>query len=77
MIKSGGSIVRKVFLGALTTILVFSMETASVFAAGPGIGRNYVDADNDGVCDYANSSCVYVDADGDGLCDGCGIYHGC
>lgn len=55
--------------------MVFSFETASVFAAGPGLGggRNYVDADNNGICDYADSGCVYVDADGDGICDTCGM----
>ena len=67
---------RKVFSGILTAVLVLSLETATVFAAGPGAGRYYVDADGDGVCDYAGSACAYVDDDGDGICDTCGTIHG-
>lgn len=68
---------RKVFLGVLTAVITLSFGTINVFAAGPGVGRNYTDIDSDGICDYAGSNCIYVDADDDGICDGCGIYHGC
>lgn len=29
----------------------------------------YRDADGDGVCDYAGTSCRFADEDGDGVCD--------
>lgn len=58
--------------------LIFSVCGTTAIAARPVAGRNYVDADGDGVCDnygnYGNgcgrrSGCGYVDADGDGICD--------
>lgn len=66
---------RKVFLGVLTTIIALSVGTISAFAEEPIGGRNYVDSDGDGICDYANTICGYMDEDGDGICDNCGIYH--
>lgn len=65
---------RKVFLGIWATIIALSVET-SVFAACPAAGCNYVDADGDGICDYAGSFCNYIDSDGDGICDYCGSFH--
>lgn len=68
---------RKVFSGILAAVIVLSAGT-SAFAAGPGRGRCFTDADRDGICDNAGSACVYADVDGDGLCDVCSLSHaGC
>ena len=67
---------KKVLAGILTAVLVLSLSTVSVLAAGPGCGRNFVDADGDGVCDYAGSHCRYTDENGDGICDNCGALAG-
>ncbi len=65
---------RKVISGVLAALTVLSISTATVFAAGPGNGRYFTDADNDGVFD--NAVCIYEDTDGDGICDVCGTNHG-
>ena len=54
----------------LATITALSLGLTCVVSAGSGAGCRYVDADGNGVCDYAGSGvCNYVDADGDGICD--------
>lgn len=53
----------------LATITALSLGTTSVVATGSGAGCHYVDANGDGVCDYAGNTCSYVDTDGDGICD--------
>ncbi len=68
---------KKVLLNMLTAVIVVSMAVTAVFAAGPGGGRCFVDADGDGICDNyvsgrgCGSRCGtgFVDADGDGICD--------
>lgn len=67
---------KKALLGVLSTVIILSVCATTAFAAGPRFGRNFVDADGDGICDNAGSGCVYADADGDGLCDVCGAEHG-
>lgn len=67
---------KKTLLGVLSAAVVVSLCAATAFAAGPGGGRWFVDADGDGICDNAGSRCAYVDADGDGLCDNYGRGHG-
>lgn len=67
---------KKILAGILTAVLVFSLSTASVLAAGRGCRRNFVDADGDGVCDYAGSYCRYTDENDDGICDNCGALAG-
>ena len=62
------------YFGRKGIAVALSMCTTTAFAAGHGCGRNFVDADGDGICDNA---CVYTDADGDGICDNCGIDHWC
>ena len=66
---------KKTLLGVLSAAVVVSLCVATAFAAGPGGGRWFVDADGDGICDNAGSRCAYVDADGDGICDTCGASH--
>ena len=61
---------KKLLTGIAVTALLISMSSTTVLAAGRGCGRNFVD--NDGVCDYYNTSCQFVDNDGDGICDNCG-----
>lgn len=68
---------KKIFAGIVTMGLVLVMGGTTAFAAGPGRGCYFVDADGDGICDNAGSMCVYADSDGDGICDNCGTYHWC
>ena len=45
----------KKFVAVLTMVLIFSVSSTTVCAACPMGGRNYVDADGDGICDnYGN-----------------------
>lgn len=67
---------KKIMIGMAAMVLVVSVNSTTVFAAGGGRGRNFVDNNNDGVCDYYNTSCQFVDNDGDGICDNCGS-NGC
>lgn len=60
---------RKVFSGILATALVLSLCATAAFAAGPGRGRYFADADGDGVCDS------YVPGQGCGRY-GCGFRGG-
>ena len=73
----------KKIAATLTIALILSVFSTAVTAAGPGNGRNYVDADGNGVCDNAGSNgngcgrrngCGkgYADTDGDGVCDNAG-----
>lgn len=49
------------------------MRAVSNVGQGSGLCQSgyscFVDANDDGVCDYHGSNCRYVDADGDGVCD--------
>lgn len=65
---------KKTLVGILTAAMVLSVGAIGVFAAGKGTGRNFVDADDNGICDRAENVCRYVDADNDGICDNCGAY---
>ena len=56
---------KKMLIGVLAAALLLCVAAA---AAGPARGRNYIDADGDGVCDNW-SGCGYTDANGDGICD--------
>lgn len=62
---------KKLLTGIAAFILVVSICSTTAFAAGCGRRRNYVDNDNDGICDYYNASCQFIDNDGDGICDNC------
>ena len=52
-------------IGILAAAMVLAVGTTSAFAAGPGRGLRYVDANGDGICDNAGQYCRYVDANGD------------
>lgn len=67
---------KKTLAGILVMAMVLSLGATTAFSAGPGNGRCFVDADGDGICDYAGSRCAYVDADGDGICDNCASCQG-
>ena len=56
---------KKTFFGVFAAVMVFLLGSTTVFAAGPGCGRYFADADGDGICDNAGSICVYEDADGE------------
>lgn len=58
------------FITSMTAaILIFSLETVSVFAAEPAAGRNFTDSNNNGICGYCTTDCPFIDEDGDGICD--------
>lgn len=59
--------------GIVITALALNAGAAGVTGAEPGLGRCFMDADNNGICDYVHGSCSYADTDGDGFCDNCGI----
>ena len=65
---------KKRLIGMIVTIMVTSVGITSAFAAGPGPGqgRNFVDEDGNGICDFSGEFCRYVDEDHDGICDYCG-----
>lgn len=63
---------HKILTGIATMALATSVSCTSAFAAGCGRGRNFVDIDQNGVCDHYNASCQFVDSDGDGVCDNYG-----
>lgn len=67
---------RKLLTGIVTMGLLLSVGITTTFAAGTARGRNFADTNNDGICDYYNTSCQFVDNDGDGICDNCG-FAGC
>ena len=64
--------IKKAAVSILAATMVLSIGATSVFAAGPGYGRNFVDADNEVICSYAGSACRFIDLDHDGICDNCG-----
>ena len=68
----GGKIMKKIFAGIVTMVLVLSVTATTAFAAGRGCGRYFVDEDGDGICDNAGSACGFVDEGGDGVCDNAG-----
>ena len=76
---------KKMVMGTISAALVLSMAVTGAFAAGCGNdrGRNFVDANGDGVCDNygTGTGCgrgqYFVDADGDGVCDNYGTGAGC
>ncbi len=49
----------KKFVALLTMVLIFSVCSTTVSAACPMGGRNYVDADGDGVCDNMKYAIKY------------------
>ena len=81
---------RKTIVGVLATAAVLVIGSASVFAAGPGYGRNYTDSDGNGICDYASGVCSslssqlsqngsgqnFTDADNNGVYDNYGTRQG-
>lgn len=48
---NGGIIMKKALFNIFTAAVVFSMAVTMAFAAEPGRGRCFVDADGDGICD--------------------------
>ncbi len=60
---------KKILMGTAIAALVLTVGGTGAFAAG---GRNYVDANGDGICDNRGNYCRFVDTGGDGVCD----YHG-
>lgn len=61
--------IKKAAVGVVAAAMVLTVGATSALAAAPEYGRNFVDADHDGICDSVGSSYRYIDADNDGLCD--------
>ena len=49
----------KKFATILTIALIFSVCSTAVITAGPMNGRNFVDADGDGICDNTKYTIKY------------------
>ena len=64
---------KKIMVGILTSVLIFAVCASSAFAAAPEKGDNFVDANEDGICDNYNSASGngggFTDEDNDGICD--------
>ena len=54
---------RKQLAGILAAAMIFSFGATSAFAAGRGC--HFRDANDDGVCDFASTTCAYADEDGE------------
>lgn len=71
--KSG---IKKAAVGILTAIVILSIGGISTFATEKEDDRNFVDIDNDGVCDNCGMESIFckecgrdfVDADNNGVC---------
>jgi hypothetical protein len=63
----------KLVAGILIAALVATSFGVAAARYGPENGSQYVDADNDGVCDNIGERPEFVDEDGDGVCDNRGI----
>ncbi len=60
---------KKVLIGLFTATIVLSAGITGALAAGPGsgCGRNFVDTDENGICDFAGKFCRYAAVDRDGV----------
>ncbi len=60
---------EKAIIGILTAIMALSSGAAAIVPAEKEIAPQFVDVDQNGVCDnFENNSC-YIDEDADGVCD--------
>lgn len=64
--------VKKTLAGVLMVLMLLAAGSESAFAAGSGAGKNFTDANEDGICDYRDDGYRYSDADNDGICDHAG-----
>ena len=64
--------VKKTLAGVLMVLMLLAAGSESAFAAGSGAGKNFTDANEDGICDYRDDGYNYADADNDGICDHAG-----
>ncbi|MEA4822805.1 MAG: hypothetical protein VB111_01660 [Clostridiaceae bacterium] len=62
---------KKILTGILLAALIVSLGTTTAFAVSQPGGQNFVDANNDGICDNCDSTRHFIDANGDGICDNC------
>ncbi len=62
-------ITKNMVAGVIVAAVVLSIGSTSAFAASGENSGNLIDADNNGVCDYAGNGPRYTDEDGDGVCD--------
>ena len=63
---------KKSLAGILAAVLLVTAGATSAFAEEWERGRGFVDADSDGICDFAGTERPHEGADGDGICDNCG-----
>ncbi len=65
---------KKFITIGLTATLLLTIGATTVFATDITTGTNYVDADNNGVCDNVGSGAgeYFTDANNDGACDNIG-----
>lgn len=63
---------KKIITCMAAMALTISLCGTTALAAGNSRGRNCIDANKDGICDYHKTACQYVDKNKDGICDICG-----
>ena len=66
---------KRLWVSLLMVALAISLAAGTALAAGVHHRRNFMDRDNDGICDNLDTTragCNYTDADGDGVCDNLG-----
>lgn len=56
---------KKLLIAVFAAIMILAIGAISVFAAPKGTGQNFVDPNNDGICDRSS----FADSNGDGTCD--------
>ena len=82
---------KRISLAIASVALILSLGTVNALAAGHhgyqsyagsnangarnGLGRNFVDENSDGVCDFYGSGRNFVDENDDGICDFYGSGH--
>lgn len=64
---------KKTAVGMAMSVMMLSAGTASIFASEQEYGKNYVDENQDGICDHRGYNCDFTDTDEDGICDNCGV----
>lgn len=54
---------KKAVIGSLAAGIILTIGATNVVAAGRSLGaaKNFVDTDENGICDYANNICNYIE----------------
>ena len=53
--------VKRTLAGVLMVLMLLAAGSESAFAAGSGAGKNFTDANEDGICDYRDDGYCYAE----------------